>query len=73
MSIVMIAAIDRLDSERFFDPLYAEYRNVREANARGKNQEGFRTGWLQRLGSFYVQAKLAFGGAALDATKWYWE
>lgn len=74
MSDAMIAAINSVDPERFLNTLYAEYRNVREANARGENQGGFRTGWLQRLGSFYVQAKLALGGgAALNAAKWYWQ
>jgi RHS repeat-associated protein len=73
MSDAMVRAINSLDPERLTDALYEEYRKVRESNASAPNQSGYRTGWLQRLGSFYIQSKLAIGGGAANrAATWYW-
>lgn len=74
LSDAMVRAINSVDPERLTDALYEEYRKVRESNASGPNQSGYRTGWLQRLGSFFVQSKLALGGGAADrAAAWYWQ
>jgi hypothetical protein len=64
-----VAEINAADPDKFLDAYYEEMRGSRTRASESPGQAKWLGGWLNRLGTRYVQAKILIGNSA-GAAKW---